>query len=145
MELICSNPLLKQGHPEQAAHKHVQAMFEYLQDGGRRQDLPGQPVPVLIGKNGFLMLKGNLLCSSLFPFLCVLSLGTTEERLAPSSLHFPFRYLCTLMRPPESALFQVLQSLCHPCGPSLGSLQSVPVSLVLDSPALGIALSTCWP
>jgi len=36
-------PLLKQGHPEQAAQDLVQAGLEYLQ-GRRLQNLPGQPV-----------------------------------------------------------------------------------------------------
>ena len=39
-------PLLKQGHPEQAAQDCVQMAFEYLQ-GWRLHSLPGQPVPVL--------------------------------------------------------------------------------------------------
>lgn len=145
-ELICFNPLLKQSHPEQAAHECVQAVFEYLQDDGRLQDLLGQPVPVLTGKTGFLICKGNLLCSSLCPFLLVLSLGTTGERLAPSSLHFHFRYLHTSPPPPpppQACSFQVLQSF-YPWGPSQGSLQSVPVSLLLESPSLGTALLTCW-
>lgn len=100
MELICSNLLLKEGHSELAAYERVQAVFEYLQDGGKLQDLFGQPVPVLIGKNGFLMFKRNLLCSSLCPFLLVLLLGTTGERLAPSYLYFPFRYLYNIDETP---------------------------------------------
>jgi len=40
-----SNPLLKQGHPEQAAQDLVQASLEYLQRR-RLHKLPGQPVPV---------------------------------------------------------------------------------------------------
>jgi len=39
-------PLLKQGHPEQAAEDLVQAGLEYLQRG-RLHNLPGQPVPGL--------------------------------------------------------------------------------------------------
>ena len=39
-------PLLKQGHPEQAAQDRVQAGLEYLQRR-RLHNLPGQPVPVL--------------------------------------------------------------------------------------------------
>jgi len=39
-----SNPLPKQGHPEQAAQDHVQAGLEYLQRR-RLHNLPGQPVP----------------------------------------------------------------------------------------------------
>jgi len=39
-------PLLKQGHPEQAAEDLAQAGLEYLQRR-RPHSLPGQPVPVL--------------------------------------------------------------------------------------------------
>jgi len=39
-------PLLKQGHPEQAAQDRVQAGLEYLQRR-RLYSLPGQPVPML--------------------------------------------------------------------------------------------------
>ena len=48
----------------------------------------------------FLMFRGNLPCFSLCPLPLVLSLGTTEQSLAPSSLHPPCRYWCTLMRSP---------------------------------------------
>ena len=41
-----SNPLPKQGHPEQAAEDLVQAGLEYLQRR-RLHNLPGQPVPRL--------------------------------------------------------------------------------------------------
>jgi len=41
-----SNPLPKQGHPEQAAQDCVQVGLEYLQRR-RIHNLPGQPVPVL--------------------------------------------------------------------------------------------------
>ena len=41
-----SNPLPKQGHPEQAAQDLVQAGLEYLQRR-RLHSLPGQPVPGL--------------------------------------------------------------------------------------------------
>jgi len=40
---IHSNPLPKQGHPEQAAHDQVQAGLEYLQRR-RLHNLSGQPV-----------------------------------------------------------------------------------------------------
>ena len=43
---IWSNPLPKQGHPEQAALDHVQAGLEYLQRR-RLHSLPGQPGPGL--------------------------------------------------------------------------------------------------
>ena len=41
-----SNPLPKQGHPEQAAQHHVQVGLEYLQRR-RLHSLPGQPGPGL--------------------------------------------------------------------------------------------------
>ena len=44
--VIQSNPLPKQGHPEQAAQDLVQAGLEYLQRR-RLHSLPEQPVPVL--------------------------------------------------------------------------------------------------
>ena len=44
--VIQSNPLPKQGHPEQAAQDLVQPGLEYLQRR-RLHHLPGQPVPVL--------------------------------------------------------------------------------------------------
>jgi len=50
------NPLLKQGHPQQAAQHHVQAGLEYLQRR-RLHNLPGQPVPVVQGDGG------DMICS----------------------------------------------------------------------------------
>ena len=47
----------------------------------------------LRGKKFFLMFSWNFLCFSLCPLPLVLSLGTTEKSLAPSSWHPPFRYL----------------------------------------------------
>lgn len=52
----------------------------------------------LIIKKCFLMLRQNILCFSLCLLPLVLPLGTTEKRLAQSSLDYPFRYLCTMMR-----------------------------------------------
>ena len=46
LEITQSNPLPKQGHPEQAAEDLVQAGLEYLQRR-RLHNLPGQPVPGL--------------------------------------------------------------------------------------------------
>lgn len=48
----------------------------------------------------FLMLGGNLLCSSLCPLPLTLSMGTAEKKLALSSVHPPSRHLYTLMRSP---------------------------------------------
>jgi len=47
---------------------------------------------------------------SLCPLPLVLSLGTTEKILGPSSWYPPFRYLCTLMRSLLSLLFSRLNS-----------------------------------
>ena len=44
-------------------------------------------------KKFFLMFRRNFLCFSLCPLPLVLSLGTTEKSLVPSSWHAPFRYL----------------------------------------------------
>ena len=47
----------------------------------------------LRGKKFFLISSWNFLCFSLCPLPLVLSLGTTEKSLAPSSRHPPLRYL----------------------------------------------------
>ena len=47
----------------------------------------------LRGKKFFLMFSWSFLCFNLCPLPLVLSLGTTEKSLAPSSWHPPFRYL----------------------------------------------------
>jgi len=77
-------PLLKQGHLQQTAQDLVQAGFEYLQR--RRLHSPsGQPVPVLChpqSKEGLPHVQTELPMLQLVP---VLSLGTTEQSLAPSS------------------------------------------------------------
>lgn len=60
----------------------------------RLHDLPQQPVAVLstlYGKKFFFMLRWNFLCVSVFPLLLILSLGSTQRSLAPSS--WPLRYL----------------------------------------------------
>ena len=95
------SPLFQQGHLEPVARVHVQIAFEYLH-GWKLYNLPGHPVLVLghrHGKKCLLMFRGNLLYFSLCPLAVVLSLSTMEKSLAPSSLHPPFRYLLTLMRP----------------------------------------------
>ena len=80
-------PLLEQDHPEQVAQDRIQAGFEYLQRR-RLHNLSEQPVPVLghpQSEEFFFRFRWNFLCSSLCPLPLVLSLGTTEEILAPSS------------------------------------------------------------
>jgi len=80
-------PLPNQGHLQQAAQDLVQVGFEYLQRR-RIHNLPGslfQCSVTLRGKKFFLMFRRNFLCFSLCPLPLVLSLGTTEKSLAPSS------------------------------------------------------------
>jgi len=96
------SPLLKQGHLELLVQDHVQTAFEYLQ-GWRFHNFPGQLVPALSHphrKKAFPDVQREPPVFSLCPLSVVLSLGTTEESLAPSSLHPPFRYLYTLIRSP---------------------------------------------
>lgn len=70
---LCGPTLVfKQGHLEQVMQGHAQATFEDLQ-GGTLHNLCQH--------------SANLLCSSLCPLPIVSSLGTTEKRLALSSLH----------------------------------------------------------
>jgi len=78
-------PGSKQGYLEQAAQDHVHAGFEYLQRR-RIHNLPGQPGPGVWKVKMFLLtFRWNFLCFSLCPLPLVLSLGTTEKSLAPSS------------------------------------------------------------
>ncbi|XP_068775232.1 uncharacterized protein [Struthio camelus] len=56
----------------------------------------------LTGKKFFLVFSWNCVCFSLCPLPLVLSLGTTEKSLAPSSRHPPFRQFYTLRRLPLS-------------------------------------------
>jgi len=67
---------------------HRTASRQDLKERRRIHNLPGQPVPGLHhfrGKKFFLMFRWNFLCFSLCPLPLVLSLGTTEKSLAPSS------------------------------------------------------------
>ena len=59
----------------------------------------------LRGKKFFLMFRRNFLCFSLCSLPLVLSLGTTEKSLAPSSWHPPFRYLEAFIRSSLSLFF----------------------------------------
>ena len=87
-----SSPTLlpKQGYLQQVAQDLAQAGFEYLQRR-RLHNLPGQPVPVLRHPQIFLMFRWNFPCISLCLLPLVLSLGTTENSLAPSSWYPPLR------------------------------------------------------
>jgi len=79
--------LTKQGHLEQAAQDVIQAGFENLREGDSAAPLSNlfQCSVTLRGKKFFLMFRRNFLCFSLCPLPLVLSLGTTEKSLAPSS------------------------------------------------------------
>ena len=148
-------PLLKQGHLEPAGQDHVQTAFEYLQ-GGRLHNLLWLLVPVFrypCSKELFPIFRVNFLCFNLCPLPLVLSLGTTEKSLAPSSLHLPFSWdlpkpcLLQAEQPHLSQPFlmwEMIWSLHHPCGPPLNFLQYVYAFLVLSSPELDPALQA-WP
>jgi len=81
-------PLPKQVPLQQAAQDLVHAGLEYLQRI-RLHSLPGQPVPVLRHPQREEVLPHVQLelfpCFSLCPLPLVLSLGTTEKSLTPSS------------------------------------------------------------
>uniref|UniRef100_A0A8B9QH24 Glycoprotein endo-alpha-1,2-mannosidase n=2 Tax=Apteryx owenii TaxID=8824 RepID=A0A8B9QH24_APTOW len=99
-----------QGQLEQAAQDHVQLGFKYLQGCGLHS-LSRKPVSMFsypCSKEVFLMFKWNFLCFSLCPLPLILSLGTTEKSLAPSSLDPPIRYLYLLIRISLSLLFSRL-------------------------------------
>ena len=95
--------LLNQGHLGPVAQDHIQMASEYLQ-GWRLHNLHGEPVPVLHHPHSQKVFAGVQRDPPVFQF-CPLSLvrsrGTTEKSLAPSSLHPPLRYLCTLVRFPH--------------------------------------------
>jgi len=78
-----STPLPKQGHLEQAERVLVQAGLEYLKRSRIRTLF--QCSVTLRVKKLFLMFRRNFLYFSLCPLPLVLSLGTTEKSLAPSS------------------------------------------------------------
>lgn len=88
-------PLLKKSHLESSAQVCVSMSSEYLQNLAI-YNLSGHAVPVLglslTRKMCFLVVRGKLLHFSLYPFLLVLSLGTTEQSLDPSFLHLFFRF-----------------------------------------------------
>lgn len=96
--------------------------------------LSGQPVLVFrhsCSKKCFLMFKENSLYFSLCPLHHVISAGTTEKSLAPSSLLPPIRCLYTLQWDSQSLLFLRLHN---------------PSSLILFSylQTLNILCGLCW-
>ena len=73
---MCSSDL-QQGHPEQRAQGCVQVALEDLQGGESTASV--QPVPLLRHLNStevLLVVRGNLLCSSLCPLPPFLAQGT---------------------------------------------------------------------
>lgn len=93
-------------HPN--AQDHIQTLAEYLQ-GGQLHSLAGKPVPVLSHPHSG---KGVFWCSdraSCVAWLLPCHWATLQRaHPAPNSLHPPFRYLYTLMRPVLSLLFSRL-------------------------------------
>jgi len=84
-----SSPTLlpKQAHLQQALEDLVQAVLNISRERDSTASLGSLfhcPV-TLRGKRFFLMFRRNFLCLSLCPLPLVLSLGTTEKSLAPSS------------------------------------------------------------
>ena len=80
-------PLPKQGLLQQAAQDLVQWVFNISREGDSTTSLGSlfQCSVTLRGKKFLLMLRRNFLCFRLYPLPLVLSLGTTEKSLAPSS------------------------------------------------------------
>lgn len=92
-DLWCSSAkttLLRNGQPD--SQNHVQAVFDYLQEG-TLHSLSGHHMPMFgyLHNKCFLILRGNLLCPSLWPLPLMLSLDTSEKSLALLSLHTAFR------------------------------------------------------
>ncbi|XP_053796469.1 uncharacterized protein LOC128786832 [Vidua chalybeata] len=139
----------RQGHLEGVTQERVRVGLEWLQRG-RLHNLPGQLFQwstALNVKEFFLKFRWYLLCLCFWSLLLVLSLGSTEKCLAPSSWHLPLRYPCAWLRSPsffsrlnrpssQDLLREMLQPPHHLCGPSLDPLQEPLAFLVLRSPDL---------
>jgi len=81
----------------------VQMTFEYLQ-GWKLHNLLGQLVPMPSHPHSEKVFPDIHTAGTVFQFVSIASdsvLDTNENSLAPSSLHPPFRYLCTLIRLPR--------------------------------------------
>jgi len=80
-------PLTKKGHLQQAAQDLVQVGLNISREGDSTTSLGKvfQCSVTLRGKKFFLMFSWNFPCFSLCPLPLVLSLGTTDKSLAPSS------------------------------------------------------------
>jgi len=108
----CPTAFLKQGHQEPVAWDHVQMAFEDLREADSTISLGYlcQCSENFTVKKCFLMLRRNLPHFNLCLLPLVLSLGTTEKSLDPSSLQLLFRSLYTLTRCPLSLLFSRLKN-----------------------------------
>lgn len=94
------------------------------------------------------MFRRTLLCFSLIPWPLVLSLGTTEKRLAPASYTLPSGFHVHCWDSPEFSLlhagysqlsqslslWEMLQPLSHLPGPFPDCVQRVFVCFILGSP-----------
>lgn len=106
-----SYPQFQQGPPKQGVHNHVLAPLGDPLGGDLTAS--GQPVsvlPHLLSTAVPLFFRSNFLCFSLYPLPLVLSLWTTEKRLALSSLWLPFRYWYALMRDTLTFPFSILNN-----------------------------------
>lgn len=103
---FCPTRLFKQEHPELPRTMTWQ-LLNMSREGDSVTSLGKlcQCSIIITVKSGFLMFRGKLLCLRACLWPLVLSLGTTEKSLAPSSFYPPFRYLYPfvkqkLFRPP---------------------------------------------
>lgn len=108
------------GLPTAGSQGDVQMAFKYLR-GQRCHNLPGQLLPVLSyphSKNVFpsVWTKPPVLVCAHYLWSCH---WATENKVLPSSLHPPFRYLVTLMRSSVSLHFSHLAEQPHLSQPFL--------------------------
>ena len=84
--IICSNPSAKTG-PSRAVRNLSRQVLNISGEGESTTSLSSllQCSVILIVKKFFLILRWNFIYFSLCPLPLVLSLGTTEKSLAPSS------------------------------------------------------------
>lgn len=90
---LSRNGFHKQGHPELIVQNCVQMAFEYLR-GWRLHSFSRQPVPE---EKLFPVFQSDSREFHFIPTASSLDTGHTENNLAVSSVHHPFRYLYALM------------------------------------------------
>ncbi|PKU38985.1 hypothetical protein llap_10711 [Limosa lapponica baueri] len=148
--------LLKQGLLELFVQLHVEKAFDDLQ-GWRIHNLFGQTMPGLSHPHRKKVVPDVQREPSVVLPL-VLSLDTTGKSLALFYVPSLQVFISIEKISPEPSLFQaeqsqlsqpflvgeILQTLQHLCGPLLGSLQYVHVSLAMDNPELDTVLQV-WP